>query len=140
MLEEMENLRLACDPRWRAEVARAREMARDEESVRAAQERGDLVPLEKLQVELASSAEARGASDTDGDLPGQPHICRREGAAEAAKRGAGILELLRQLAQKPRGQGCVKMKGRSDQYRTRVGEYRIRYLIKDDIPRAHQVC
>ncbi len=60
-------------------------------------------------------------------------------AAEKALRSlprevqARVVSRLRRLTQDPRGQGCVKMKGHADQYRTRVGDYRIRYLIKDDV-------
>jgi len=70
LLEEMEDLRLACNPAWRAELARVREMVKDEASLRAAQERGDLVPLQKLEADLGLSEDELAASDADGDVPG----------------------------------------------------------------------
>ncbi len=69
MLDEMEDLRRACDPAWRAELARVREMAKDDASLHAAEERGDLVPLERLEADLGLSEKESGASDADGNLP-----------------------------------------------------------------------
>ena len=43
-----------------------------------------------------------------------------------------IIDALRNLAQNPRPHGYKKLKGR-DGYRVRVGNYRIIYLIKDNI-------
>jgi mRNA interferase RelE/StbE len=37
------------------------------------------------------------------------------------------------LADNPRPPGCLKLHGRGDQYRIRVGDYRIIYEIQDDI-------
>ena len=37
------------------------------------------------------------------------------------------------LAENPRPPGCLKLHGRGDQYRIRVGNYRIIYEIEDDI-------
>ena len=66
MLEEMEDLRLAADPAWRTELARVREMAKDEASLRAAEEHGDLIPLEKLEVDLGLSQDREvGTPDAD---------------------------------------------------------------------------
>ncbi len=44
-----------------------------------------------------------------------------------------IAARLRQLSANPRGQGCTKMRGHTSEYRTRVGDYRVRYLIQDDL-------
>ena len=40
---------------------------------------------------------------------------------------AAILE----LEQTPRPQGCTKLEGSEDEYRARVGDYRILYVIDD---------
>ncbi len=37
------------------------------------------------------------------------------------------------LAADPRPSGCKKLKGYEDEYRIRVGVYRILYTVKDDI-------
>lgn len=37
------------------------------------------------------------------------------------------------LRTEPRPQGCEKLKGRKDQYRIRVGDYRIIYMIEDSV-------
>ena len=63
--EEMEDLRRACDPEWQAEVARVREMCKDQESIRAAEARGDLIPLEQLEAELDQLED----TGQDGDVP-----------------------------------------------------------------------
>ncbi|MSU79553.1 MAG: type II toxin-antitoxin system RelE/ParE family toxin [Gemmataceae bacterium] len=36
------------------------------------------------------------------------------------------------LAENPRPHGCLKLEGRANQYRIRVGDYRIVYSIDDD--------
>ena len=46
---------------------------------------------------------------------------------------ARIARRLRRLAKNPRDHDCVKMKGHANEYRTRVRDYRIRYLIEDDV-------
>lgn len=35
------------------------------------------------------------------------------------------------LQEEPRPQGCVKLQGGEDEYRIRIGDYRIRYAIDD---------
>ena len=40
-------------------------------------------------------------------------------------------EKIQQLTQEPRPAGVVKLKGYKNQYRIRVGDYRIRYEIND---------
>lgn len=42
-----------------------------------------------------------------------------------------IVVRIQQLAEDPRPDGVVKMKGTSDEYRIRVGDYRLRYEIDD---------
>jgi mRNA interferase RelE/StbE len=42
-----------------------------------------------------------------------------------------IVKKLRELSTEPRLQGFVKLKGYDNQYRIRVGDYRIRYEIND---------
>ena len=37
------------------------------------------------------------------------------------------------LRTEPRPRGCEKLKGRQDQYRVRIGDYRIIYTIEDDV-------
>ena len=42
-----------------------------------------------------------------------------------------IKDKIRQLTENPRPSGVVKLKGYENQYRIRVGDYRIRYEISD---------
>lgn len=39
---------------------------------------------------------------------------------------------IQQLAEDPRPDGVVKMKGADNEYRIRIGDYRVRYEIDDD--------
>jgi mRNA interferase RelE/StbE len=43
-----------------------------------------------------------------------------------------IVVRIQQLAEDPRPDGVVKMKGANDEYRIRVGDYRLRYEIDDE--------
>jgi mRNA interferase RelE/StbE len=43
-----------------------------------------------------------------------------------------IVVRIQQLAEDPRPDGVVKMKGTIDEYRIRVGDYRLRYEIDDE--------
>ena len=43
-----------------------------------------------------------------------------------------IIEAVRKLRSNPRPTGCKKLKGR-EEYRIRVGQYRVIYEIKDDV-------
>jgi len=43
-----------------------------------------------------------------------------------------IDEIILQLADNPRPNGCKKLQGIADTYRVRVGDYRILYRIEDD--------
>jgi mRNA interferase RelE/StbE len=43
-----------------------------------------------------------------------------------------IIEKIVLLAQDPRPQGAIKLKGYDDEYRIRVGDYRVRYEIDDE--------
>jgi mRNA interferase RelE/StbE len=42
-----------------------------------------------------------------------------------------VAEKLQQLTEEPRPSGVVKLKGAGNEYRIRVGDYRIRYEIND---------
>ena len=42
-----------------------------------------------------------------------------------------IVAAISALSANPRPQGCEKLSGRNDQYRTRIGDYRIAYAIED---------
>jgi mRNA interferase RelE/StbE len=42
-----------------------------------------------------------------------------------------ILEKIKLLANNPRLEGAVKLKGYINEYRLRIGDYRVRYEIKD---------
>lgn len=42
-----------------------------------------------------------------------------------------IAEKIEQLAEDPRPDGVVKMKGSDHEYRIRIGDYRVRYEIDD---------
>nr|WP_242042577.1 type II toxin-antitoxin system RelE/ParE family toxin [Leptolyngbya sp. FACHB-541] len=44
---------------------------------------------------------------------------------------SALLLRFQQLAENPRPDGVVKMKGANDQYRIRIGDYRVRYEIDD---------
>jgi len=43
-----------------------------------------------------------------------------------------ILKRLAGLKDNPRPRGCVKLKGYENEYRVRIGNYRIRYEVRDD--------
>lgn len=47
---------------------------------------------------------------------------------------ARAIEKIKSLASDPRPSGCIKLKGYDNQYRIRVGDYRIRYDIDDKAP------
>lgn len=42
-----------------------------------------------------------------------------------------LIQRILSLREMPRPVGCVKLKGFDHEYRLRVGDYRIRYLIED---------
>ena len=42
------------------------------------------------------------------------------------------MEKIHKLASEPRPDGVVKLKGFDDEYRIRVGDYRIRYEVDDE--------
>lgn len=64
---------------------------------------------------------------------------RIEFAPSAVKQLGGLpVEVQRQIAprieglsQEPRPQGCKKLKGRQNEYRIRIGDYRVIYSIGD---------
>lgn len=43
-----------------------------------------------------------------------------------------VYEKIGQLADEPRPNGVVKLKGYENEYRIRIGDYRLRYEIKDE--------
>ena len=45
---------------------------------------------------------------------------------------ARVVRKLDALAQSPRPAGCRKLKGYKDQWRIRVGDWRVAYIIDDD--------
>jgi mRNA interferase RelE/StbE len=42
-----------------------------------------------------------------------------------------LIALIERLTQDPRPPGCKKLKGRQNQYRVRLGDYRIIYSVED---------
>lgn len=42
-----------------------------------------------------------------------------------------VIQRIMALKENPRPRGCVKLKGRDNEYRIRIGDYRIRYEIDD---------
>ena len=42
-----------------------------------------------------------------------------------------VIEKFQQLAEDPRPSGVVKLKGSDNEYRIRIGDYRVRYEIND---------
>ncbi|MBW4625689.1 MAG: type II toxin-antitoxin system RelE/ParE family toxin [Brasilonema octagenarum HA4186-MV1] len=43
-----------------------------------------------------------------------------------------VVEKIQNLAEEPRPDGVVKLKGSDNEYRIRVGDYRVRYEIDDE--------
>lgn len=44
-----------------------------------------------------------------------------------------VLDWIAALAETPRPTGCVKLKGRSNEFRIRIGDYRVRYEVDDQV-------
>jgi len=44
-----------------------------------------------------------------------------------------VLDKLKLLVENPRPHGCIKLKGYKNEYRMRVGRYRIRYEVNDTL-------
>lgn len=42
-----------------------------------------------------------------------------------------VVKRILKLKVNPRPRGCVKLKGHEDEYRIRIGDYRLRYEIRD---------
>ena len=61
---------------------------------------------------------------------GRPAAKSFEGLTEQLQRRIGTE--IDGLRTEPRPPGCEKLAGRKDQYRIRVGDYRIIYMIEDD--------
>lgn len=45
--------------------------------------------------------------------------------------GSRVLARISALKNDPRPRGCVKLKGKDSEYRIRIGEYRVRYEVRD---------
>lgn len=60
-----------------------------------------------------------------------PKSARKEIQALPATVRDRIIQRVRDLADDPRPPGCVKLKGYQDIYRIRVGDYRVRYTVRD---------
>jgi len=43
-----------------------------------------------------------------------------------------VIEKIQNLASEPRPDGIVKLKGSDNEYRIRIGDYRVRYEINDE--------
>ena len=43
-----------------------------------------------------------------------------------------VIEKIQNLALEPRSDGIVKLKGSDNEYRIRIGDYRVRYEINDE--------
>jgi mRNA interferase RelE/StbE len=46
--------------------------------------------------------------------------------------GNRVIERIEQLENEPRPSGAVKLKGANNEYRIRVGDYRVRYVVDDN--------
>jgi mRNA interferase RelE/StbE len=44
------------------------------------------------------------------------------------------------LAENPRPSGCKKLRGYKDQWRIRVGDWRVVYIINDEVKRVSVTC
>ncbi len=49
---------------------------------------------------------------------------------------ARVVSRIESLAQIPRPAGCKKLKGHKDQWRIRVGDWRVIYIIEDAVKRV----
>ena len=49
------------------------------------------------------------------------------------KEAIRITEKISELKGSPRPKGCIKLSGTKDEYRIRMGNYRVLYTIEDDI-------
>ena len=50
-----------------------------------------------------------------------------------ARTGERVLHAIAELGDEPRPPGCGKLKGGSNAYRIRVGDYRVIYSVKDAV-------
>ncbi len=42
-----------------------------------------------------------------------------------------VLDRIAALEKEPRPRGCVELKGKENEYRIRIGDYRVRYEVRD---------
>jgi mRNA interferase RelE/StbE len=61
----------------------------------------------------------------------KPSAVREIEAVGQKKDRQRIVAAISALSGDPRPQGCEKLSGRNDQYRVRIGDYRIVYAIED---------
>ena len=62
----------------------------------------------------------------------KPSAAKEIEAVDAKRDRQRIVSKVLALAEEPRPTGCEKLAGENDQYRVRVGRYRIVYSIADD--------
>jgi mRNA interferase RelE/StbE len=56
----------------------------------------------------------------------------RQGFVSSGQVYQRILKKIRLLAEEPRPDGALKLKGMETEYRLRIGDYRLRYKIDDE--------
>ena len=57
----------------------------------------------------------------------------KELAKLPVKQAVRITKKISQLTHNPRPNGCVKLTGSTNEYRIRIGNYRVLYTIKDEV-------
>jgi len=56
-----------------------------------------------------------------------------------SKESLRLSEKINELKDDPRPPGCIKLTGRKDKYRIRVGNYRVLYTVEDTILVVHVI-
>ncbi len=56
-----------------------------------------------------------------------------------SKESLRLSEKINELKDDPRPPGCIKLTGRKDEYRIRLGNYRVLYTIEDKILLVHVI-
>jgi len=57
----------------------------------------------------------------------------KELAKIPTKEAIKLTEKINELKENPRPKGCIKLSGTKDEYRIRVGNYRVLYTIEDNV-------
>ena len=57
----------------------------------------------------------------------------KELAKIPTKEAIKLTEKINELKENPRPKGCIKLSGTKDEYRIRIGNYRVLYTIEDDV-------